>query len=88
MLEELRARSQITSSVTHGILIYRLVVGSPADRAGLRPGDIVTAINGQPVHGSRDVYKLLEGGASPLILTVSRNRERDRDIAVTPEPPQ
>jgi S1-C subfamily serine protease len=53
-----------------------------------RPGDIVTAINGQPVHGSRDVYKLLEGGASPLILTVSRNRERDRDIAVTPEPPQ
>jgi hypothetical protein len=40
------------------------------------------------VHGSRDVYKVLEGGASPLILTVSRNRERDRDIAVTPEPPQ
>lgn len=85
MLEELRARSQVTSSVNHGILIYRLVVGSPADRAGLRPGDIVSEINGQPIHGSRDVYKLLEGGTSPLLLTVHRNREPVLKIPVTPE---
>ncbi|XP_023348737.1 serine protease HTRA2, mitochondrial-like [Eurytemora carolleeae] len=85
MIEELRNRTNIPSSVSHGILIYRLVVGSPADRAGVRPGDIVTHINGKPIHGSRDVYKILEGRDTPLVLTVSRDRNYSINISVYPE---
>src|SRR2546427_2104793 len=34
-----------------GVLITTVGTGSPADRAGLQPGDIVVAFDGQPVHG-------------------------------------
>jgi len=85
MIDELKVRTNIPSNVTHGILIYRLVVGSPADRAGIRPGDIVTHINGKPVHGSRDVYKILEGTETPLVLSVSRDKGVFVKVAVHPE---
>lgn len=32
-----------------GALVSQVVEGSPADRAGLRVGDVITAVNGQPV---------------------------------------
>jgi carboxyl-terminal processing protease len=33
------------------IVIKKVIVPSPADSAGLNPGDVITAINGQPVKG-------------------------------------
>jgi len=75
MIDELKYRGNIPPSVTHGILIYRMVVGSPADRSGLRPGDIISHINDAPVYGSRDVYKILESQETPLSLTVSRDNK-------------
>ncbi|WP_164243065.1 S1C family serine protease, partial [Stenotrophomonas maltophilia] len=32
-----------------GALIAAVVQGGPADRAGLRPGDILTSVNSQPI---------------------------------------
>jgi len=86
VIEELRTRMQIPSNVMHGIVIYRVVVGSPADLAGLRPGDIVTHINDHPVHGSRDVYKKLEGRGE-LTFTVLRDKNKMTRITVKPESP-
>jgi serine protease Do len=34
---------------TKGVLCNEIVPGSPADKAGLKPGDVITAFNGQPV---------------------------------------
>ena len=62
----------------------RIVLNSPADCSGLKPGDIVTHINGQPIHGSRDVYKLLEG-REDLNFTVIRDQNRFHQITVRPE---
>jgi S1-C subfamily serine protease len=33
--------------------------GSPADRAGLHPGDVITALAGQPVAAADDVHRLV-----------------------------
>src|SRR5207302_8442748 len=33
---------------TRGVLINSVEPGGPADKAGLRPGDVITAINGTP----------------------------------------
>jgi len=85
VIEELRSRIQIPPNVLHGIVIYRVVVGSPADVAGLRPGDIVTHINDNPIHGSRDVYKKLEGKGD-LTFTVLRDKNKFSYVTVRPEP--
>ena len=34
----------------HGIRVHRVVPGTPADRYGVKPDDVITAVNGAPVH--------------------------------------
>jgi serine protease Do/serine protease DegQ len=38
-----------------GAVVVKIEPGSPADKAGLKPRDIVTSINGKPVRGSADL---------------------------------
>jgi serine protease Do len=38
-----------------GALVAEIQADSPAKKAGLRPGDIITSVDGKPVKGSRDV---------------------------------
>ncbi|KAG7174433.1 serine protease HTRA2, mitochondrial-like [Homarus americanus] len=87
ILQELQARGSapqnVPPNVTHGIFIWRVVVGSPSYQAGLQPGDIVTHINNREVHSSRDVFKFLEGKGD-LAMTVIRNGQR-YSVVVVPE---
>jgi serine protease Do len=39
----------------YGIVVEAIEPGSPADKAGLQPGDVITDINGQPVHTGADL---------------------------------
>ncbi|MGB7751229.1 MAG: Do family serine endopeptidase [Candidatus Acidiferrales bacterium] len=41
--------------VPYGIVVEAVEPGSPADKAGLQPGDVITNINGQPVHTGADL---------------------------------
>lgn len=43
------------------VRIRRIDPGSPADRAGLKEGDFILAIDGQTVAGADDVIRLLDG---------------------------
>lgn len=46
---------------------------SPAERAGLRPGDQIVGINGSPINNQSDVDPFLAGsGGRPLTLDVNR----------------
>ena len=40
-----------------GALVGNISPGSPAEKAGLKPGDIVTAFNGKPVKSIRDLFR-------------------------------
>ncbi|GBD41002.1 Periplasmic serine endoprotease DegP [bacterium HR39] len=40
-----------------GALVSRVEPGSPADRAGVRPGDVIVGLDGQPVEDPRDLAK-------------------------------
>jgi serine protease Do len=65
-----------------GVLVARVAPDSPADRAGLRSGDIVTLVNGERVHDSEelsDAIGHLKPGAR-VRLTVLRE---GRSMTVT-----
>jgi S1-C subfamily serine protease len=44
-----------------GVIIADVIPGSPAEAAGLVPGDMITAIDGKPVSTADDVRTALSG---------------------------
>ncbi len=58
-----------------GLLIAQVVAGGPADRAGLRTGDLLLTVAGQPVAVSQDLQRMMFADAigRPLSITVMRN---------------
>ena len=66
------------------LVVRRVAPDGPADAAGIRHGDWVTAIDGAPVHDLADLYHALWGHGEAGVtvkLTVSRQGEQ-RDIEV------
>ena len=61
-----------------GVLITTIEPGSPAARAGLQPGDIIVAFDGQPVHGIDDLHRLLTGERIGAATTVAAVRKAER----------
>jgi Do/DeqQ family serine protease len=48
-----------------GVLIANLYVGSPAQRAGLQPGDVLTDIDGQPVRTAQEAIARVASHRKP-----------------------
>ena len=67
-----------------GVLITTIESGSPAARAGLQPGGIIVAFDGQPVHGIDDLHRLLTGDRIGTATTVAAVRKAERlDLPIT-----
>ena len=58
-----------------GLLVAQVVPGGPADRAGLRQGDLLLTVAGKPVAVAQDLQRLMFADAigRPLSITVMRN---------------
>src|SRR6266702_1555251 len=58
-----------------GLLVAQVVAGGPADRAGLRPGDLLLTVAGNPAAVAQDLQRLMfsEATGGPLAITVMRN---------------
>ena len=73
--------------VGNGILVTSVNDNSPASKAGLKAGDIITAVDGEKVDSPGDISRAInkkEDG--PVTLTVVRDRNT-RSVTVTPEKP-
>jgi S1-C subfamily serine protease len=68
-----------------GLLVAQVVTGGPADRAGLRAGDLLLTVAGNPVAVSQDIQRLMFSDAigRPLPITVMRNNAMV-DVIVEP----
>ena len=72
-----------------GVVVISVTPGSPGQKAGLREGDVIVALDGQPVAGVDDLHRLLTDARVGIssALTVLRWTER-LELKVIPEEAQ
>lgn len=56
----------------NGVAVTRVAPGSPAARAGLRPGDIITSVNREPVDSIAAFRSLASADTEQLLLHIRR----------------
>ena len=73
-----------------GVLISNLFVGSPAQQAGLQPGDILIAIDGAPLRSAQEALATIAARAPGATLTIRalRGRQSIDAHARVSEPPR
>ncbi|KAM3831521.1 serine protease HTRA2, mitochondrial isoform 1-T2 [Vipera latastei] len=83
ILSELKGRNPSFPDVSYGVLIHKVIVGSPAHQSGLKPGDVITEINGRASRRAEDIYEAVRT-QSRLTLQVHRGYEVLL-LTITPE---
>jgi serine protease DegQ len=76
---------------TQGAIIGAIERGSPAERSGMRLGDVIVAVNGRPVANSTATLNAIAGvtpGASVPVKVMRRNQEVSLDIMVGKRKPR
>lgn len=69
------------------LMVGSIVMGSPADKAGLKQGDIITALDGEKLTGFNELRNTLQEKKAQERVQVSIIREGDpMSVALTPEP--
>jgi S1-C subfamily serine protease len=71
-----------------GVLILAVTTSSPADRAGIRPGDIISYAGSQPVVDVASLDQIIASAVSPLSITAVRKGTSRLVAAEFPMPPR
>jgi serine protease DegQ len=67
-----------------GAIINGVLTGGPADKAGVKPGDVLVAIDGRPVADPQGVLNLVTGIAPGAAARMKMKRKgQDLELAVT-----
>jgi Do/DeqQ family serine protease len=77
-------------NVTSGVVVSQVMKGSPAEKSGIKSGDVITAINDEPVHTSaelRNAIGLLRAGAKISIDLLRDGKKQHVETEIT-EPKQ
>lgn len=73
---EMRPQLAAFFGVHQGLLVESVDAGTPADKAGLKAGDVVTKVNGIPVTTAREVIGIVrQAGSKNVSFTVVRNKK-------------
>lgn len=89
MTEELADSFKLSNAT--GALIAGVLKDGPADRAGIRAGDIMIAIEGEPIFNSSELLNrvaALAPGATAIVTIIRDKKEMDIQIKVGVRPKQ
>lgn len=64
-----------------GVLVSSVEAGSPAAKAGLQAGDVVTAIDGKPVADASDLIDAVQAAEDGATLSIDYTRDRKAQSA-------
>lgn len=81
--EEIAAQLGLGS--TDGVIVADVTSGGPAAKAGLQPGDVITAVDGEPTATPEDFLGVLRPHrpGDTLTLTVHRPGQAERKVELT-----
>lgn len=66
----------LMTGINDKLVVEKTLEGQPAAKAGIQPGDVIEAVNGEKVNTMDSLrYKLLDSGGQTVTLTVERNGE-------------
>ena len=82
-----KALRQVGIMPAYPVIVGDIHPGSPAEKAGLQPGQQITALNGSPVYTPFAITQEIEKG-SPLQLTLRSEDGTVTSTMLTPEIPQ
>uniref|UniRef100_A0A8C9ZP02 HtrA serine peptidase 3 n=1 Tax=Sander lucioperca TaxID=283035 RepID=A0A8C9ZP02_SANLU len=82
LIEELKQQNPDFPNVTSGIYVHEVVPHSPAQKGGIKDGDIIVKLNGKPLMATADLQGALQEETA-LLLEV----RRDNDDLCAQEPP-
>uniref|UniRef100_A0A7N5ZQD4 HtrA serine peptidase 3 n=1 Tax=Anabas testudineus TaxID=64144 RepID=A0A7N5ZQD4_ANATE len=74
LIEELKQQNPDFPDVTSGIYVHQVVPHSPAQKGGIKHGDIIVKLNGRPLMTTADLQGALQEETA-LLLEVRRNND-------------
>jgi len=81
---------QLGVSQSQGVVVLDVVTGGPADKAGMRPGDVITALDGKPVATVEDFLAALRPhrpGDTVTVTFLRGDAEQEAQVTLTDRPP-
>ncbi len=75
-----RARNLLrANNLTEGVFIQNVAPGGPAEKAGMKDGDIIVSINGKPVHDGNELVNTVTATPVGNALNVTALRDGKRE---------
>uniref|UniRef100_A0A8C3AQJ4 HtrA serine peptidase 3 n=1 Tax=Cyclopterus lumpus TaxID=8103 RepID=A0A8C3AQJ4_CYCLU len=74
LIEELKQQNPDFPDVTSGIYVHEVVPHSPAQKGGIKDGDIIVKLNGKPLMATADLQGALQEETA-LLLEVRRDND-------------
>ncbi|XP_057962857.1 putative protease Do-like 14 isoform X2 [Malania oleifera] len=86
IIAQLKERDATFPNVHKGVVVPKVTPGSPADRAGFHPGDVVIEFEGKPVGGIKEIIDIMGDKVGiPLKVLVKRANDISVTLTVVPE---
>lgn len=86
IVAHLKEKDAALPNVTKGVLVPMVTPGSPADRAGFHPGDVVVEFDGKRVGSIKEIIDIMgDKVGEPLVVVVIRAHDKSVTLTVTPE---
>ncbi|MCG5076471.1 Do family serine endopeptidase [Paraburkholderia tagetis] len=73
-----------------GAIVAGVLQGGPADKAGIKPGDVLTAVNGDEITDTTrllNVIAQIKPGTAAKVHLVRKNKDMDLEVTIGKRPP-
>jgi S1-C subfamily serine protease len=83
--------AQLSINAAQGVVITEIVEGAPADKAGIQPGDVVVALEGEDVRNATELALKVAGskiGSTVTLKLLRGEAQLKLSVKLEPRPPE